>query len=121
VPTLCAARRSLGSSHRVSRGQPTCSAEIGAYCQARKRLPEEFFAETARPTGRALQAHVNPEWLWKGRRVYVYNGAMVPMPDTPENQAAYPQPVIQRPGLGFAMVRLAAVFSLACGTVLDQR
>ena len=82
-------------AHRLSRGQRPCSAETGAYCQARKRLPEEFFAETARQTGRALQANVNPEWLWKGRRVYAYDGATVTMPDTPENQAAYPQPVIQ--------------------------
>jgi hypothetical protein len=106
-------------AHRLSRGQRACSAETGAYCQARKRLPEEFFAETARLTGRALQAKVDPEWLWKGRRVYAYDGATVTMPDTPENQAAYPQPVIQRPGLGFPMARLAAVFSLACGAVVD--
>jgi hypothetical protein len=106
-------------AHRLSRGQRACSAETGAYCQARKRLPEEFFAETARQTGRALQAKVNPEWLWKGRRVYAYDGATVTMPDTPENQAAYPQPVIQRPGLGFPMARLAAVFSLVCGAVVD--
>jgi hypothetical protein len=106
-------------AHRLSRGQSPCSAETGAYCQARKRLPEEFFRETARQTGRVLQANVDPEWLWKGRRVYAYDGATVTMPDTPENQAAYPQPVIQRPGLGFPMARLAAVFSLACGAVLD--
>ena len=106
-------------AHRLSRGQRPCSAETGAYCQARKRLPEEFFAETARQTGRALQAHVDPEWLWKGRRVYAYDGSTVTMPDTPENQAAYPQPVIQQPGLGFPMAQIAAVFSLACGAVLD--
>lgn len=57
-------------AHRLSRGQRACSAETGAYCQARKRLPEEFFSETARRTGHALQAQVNPEWLWNGRRVY---------------------------------------------------
>ena len=38
-------------AHRLSRGQRPCSAETGAYCQARKRLPEEFFAETARRRG----------------------------------------------------------------------
>src|SRR6516162_9343597 len=27
-------------AHRVSRGQRPCSAESGAYCKARKRLPE---------------------------------------------------------------------------------
>src|SRR5579884_86512 len=41
------------------------------------------------------------------------------MPDTPQNQAAYPQPVAQKPGLGFPLARIAAVFSLACGAVLD--
>ena len=33
--------------------------------------------------------------------------------------AAYPQPVAQKPGIGFPMARIAAVFSLACGAVLD--
>ena len=33
---------------RLSQGQRACSAETGAYCQARKRLPEEFFSEVAR-------------------------------------------------------------------------
>src|SRR5262249_32808864 len=62
-------------AHRVSRGQRPCSAESGAYCKARKRLPESFFADVARQTGRALDAHVDPQWLWKGRRVYVYDGS----------------------------------------------
>jgi len=106
-------------AHRVSRGQRPCSAESGAYCKARKRLPEYFFADVARQTGRALDAHVDPQWLWKGRRVYVYDGSSVSMPDTPQNQAAYPQPVAQKPGLGFPLARIAAVFSLACGAVLD--
>ena len=60
-----------------------------------------------------------PRWLWKGRRVHVYDGSSVSMPDTPANQAAYPQPVVQKPGLGFPLARIAAVFSLACGAVLD--
>src|SRR5262245_13950058 len=29
-------------AHRLARGQPPCSAQTGAYCQARKRLPETF-------------------------------------------------------------------------------
>src|SRR4029079_18767096 len=41
------------------------------------------------------------------------------MPDTPENQQAYPQPDTQHPGLGFPLARIAAVFSLSCGAVLD--
>jgi hypothetical protein len=41
-------------AHRLARGQSPCSADTGAYCQARKRLPESFFADVARHTGRAL-------------------------------------------------------------------
>jgi hypothetical protein len=106
-------------AHRLARGQSPCSPETGAYCQARKRLPEAFVADVARQTGRSLQANVDPRWLWKGRRVYAYDGSSVSMPDTPENQAAYPQPAVQKPGRGFPLARIAAVFSLACGAVLD--
>src|SRR5207237_5660482 len=81
--------------------------------------PEPFFADVARRTGRALEDGVDPRWLWKRRRVYVYDGSSVTMPDTPENQSAYPQPVVQKAGLGFPLARIAAVFSLACGAVLD--
>ena len=106
-------------AHRISRGQGPCSAETGAYCQARKRLPEKFFSDVARQVGRGLEDGVDPQWLWKNRRVYVYDGSSVSMPDTPQNQSAYPQPVVQKPGLGFPLARIAAVFSLACGAVLD--
>ena len=106
-------------AHRVSRGQSPCSAQTGAYCQARKRLPERFFSDVARRTGRALHDGADPQWLWKGRRVYIYDGSVVSMPDTPENQREYPQPDTQKPGLGFPLARIAAVFSLACGAVLN--
>jgi hypothetical protein len=106
-------------AYRVSRGQRSCSAETGAYCQARKRLPEEFFAAVARQTGQALDEGAHGRWLWKGRRVLAYDGSTVSMPDTPENQQAYPQPPQQEPGLGFPLARIAAFFSLSCGAVLD--
>ena len=106
-------------AHRLSRGERSCSAETGAYCQARKRLPEEFFSNVARQTGRALETGVDRQWHWKQRRVYVFDGSTVSMPDTLENQRAYPQPVVQKPGLGFPLARIAAVFSLSCGAVLD--
>jgi hypothetical protein len=106
-------------AHRLAQGQSPCSAETGAYCQARKRLPESLFSDVARHTGRALDAKIESQWLWKRRRVYIYDGSSVSMPDTPKNQAAYPQPDTQKPGLGFPLARIAAIFSLACGTVLD--
>ena len=106
-------------AHRVSRGQRPCSAETGAYCQARKRLPENFFSCVARLVGKNLDDQVDPAWLWKDRPVYMFDGTTVSMPDTPENQAAYPQVYNQKPGLGFPIARVCTIMSLACGTVLD--
>ena len=36
------------------------------------------------------------------------------MPDTPENQKAYPQVSNQKPGLGFSIARIEAIISLTC-------
>ncbi len=106
-------------AHRISREQRPCSAETSAYCQARKRLPEKLFSEVARQTGRGLEANANEQWLWNGRRVLAYDGSTVSMPDTPENQQAYPQPPQQKPGVGFPLARIAVFFSLSCGAVVD--
>lgn len=41
------------------------------------------------------------------------------MPDTPENQAVYPQPVVQQPGIGFPLARVTVLLSLATGACHD--
>ena len=41
------------------------------------------------------------------------------MPDTPENQAGYPQPPAQQPGIGFPLARVAVLLSLATGACHD--
>jgi hypothetical protein len=105
--------------HRTASGQSRCSARTGAYCQARKRLPEKFFSAVARLVGRNLADQVQGDWLWKGRHVYMFDGTTVSMPDTPKNQAAYPQVYNQKPGLGFPIARVCTIMSLACGAVLD--
>ena len=106
-------------AHRLGNGQSACSAETGAYCTARKRLPEKFFADVARKTGRALNAQASSQWSWKGRQVYMFDGTTVSMPDTPANQSAYPQPDTQKPGLGFPIARIGTIASLACGAILN--
>jgi len=107
-------------AHRLAQGQSPCSAETGAYCQARQRLPESFFADVARQTGHPLEANVDPPWLWKGRPVYLFDGTTVTMPDTPENQEAYPQVYHQQPGVGFPIARVGALISLACGALMNR-
>ena len=106
-------------SHRVSQGQRPCSSETSAYCQARKRLPEKFFSTLTRLVGQTLDKQGRPDWLWKGRRVLMFDGTTVSMPDTRQNQRAYPQTDRQKSGLGFPIARVGAITSLACGAILD--
>jgi hypothetical protein len=100
-------------------GQPACCAETGAYCKARFRLSEEHLHGLARCTGAQLHGKARTAWLWKGRRVKIADGTTAIMPDTEANQAEYPQPDGQKPGLGFPMIRMVVLFCLATGAVLD--
>lgn len=70
-------------------------------------------------TGQAMTASALPVWKWQGRAVRLVDGTTVPMADTPTNQAAFPQPASQKPGLGFPICRLLGLFCLSSGAVLD--
>ncbi len=91
----------------------------GAYCQARLRLPLEMVTALARKTGRLLSHKALLAWQWRGRAVKLVDGTGLSMPDTPENQAVYPQPGTQAPGVGFPLARMVAVICLATGAALD--
>lgn len=104
---------------RVTQGLSPCSADTGAYCTARGDLPEEAVHALVRDTGRQVEDESPETWLWHGRKVRVVDGSTITMPDTPENQAVYPQAKTQKPGCGFPIARLLVVFSLSVGTVLE--
>jgi hypothetical protein len=104
---------------RLAGGLPRCSTHTGAYCRARQRLPVEMVATLARHTGRVMAERTPPSWHWRGRAVRLVDGATVALPDTPQNQALYPQPRSQQPGLGFPLCRLVGILCLASGALLD--
>jgi hypothetical protein len=104
---------------RFARGLAPCSPDTGAYCKARQRLPEKAIADLVRHTGRQLVDQAPAGWLWKGRHVKIVDGSSTSMPDTPENQKEYPKQRHLPEGVGFPLMRLVVVFSLAVGTVLD--
>jgi hypothetical protein len=106
-------------AHRVASGQAPCSPNTASYCNARGRLPTGVLCTLTRRTAAELQAAAAPEWKWNGRDVIIADGSHVSMPDTPENQASYPQPSVQQPGLGFPLARLAVLLSLATGACHD--
>lgn len=117
-PSLAAAVEGF-LAWRLSQGLSPCSTNTGAYSRARGRLAEQLLATLTRHTGRELARQALPQWLWKGRHVKLFDGSTVSMPDTPANQAAYPQQANQKPGVGFPLARIGVLFSLSVGSVLD--
>lgn len=101
----------------VERGE-IASTSTAAYCQARKRLDARFVQEVGRQVRERLAALPAPYGLWQGRAVKVLDGSSVSLADTPENQAAYPQPSSQKAGCGFPVMRLACMFALSSGALL---
>ena len=107
-------------AHRTASGLGPCSPNTASYCNARGRIPTAVLRDLAKRTAGELQAGTPERWTWNGRRVFIADGSHVSMPDTPENQARYPQPQAQRPGIGFPLARLAVLLSLATGACHDR-
>jgi len=104
---------------RLVGGLPVCSTHTGAYCRARQRLPREMVRALTQFTGRRMSECTPPAWHWRGHPVRLVDGTTVPMPDTPANQAAYPQPRSKKPGLGFPLCRMLGLICLGSGAVLN--
>jgi len=106
-------------AHRAANGVAVCSFNTASYCNARSRVRTDVFRTLAMRTAQELHRSVTDEWKWNGRSVFIVDGTHVSMPDTPENQAVYPQPEVQQPGIGFPLARLAVLLSLATGACHD--
>jgi Transposase DDE domain len=106
-------------AHRAASGSRVCSPNTASYCNARSRIHTGVLRTLATRTAEELQASVAQEWKWNGRRVFIADGSHVSMPDTPENQAVYPQPPTQQPGLGFPLARILVLLALATGACHD--
>jgi hypothetical protein len=105
-------------SYLVGESQEIPSTDTSAYCQARSRLPEKLLEKLFDKAAQSLSEKVKIEHLWCGRNVKVIDGSSVSMPDTVENQKAYPQPSSQKPGCGFPIAKLGVMFNLATGAAI---
>jgi len=104
---------------RLVGGLSPCSTHTGGYCRARQRLPLTMVRTLSRQSGRLMAERLPPAWHWQGRPVRLVDGTTVTMPDTSENQALYPQPRSQQPGLGFPLCRLVGLLCLGSGAILN--
>ena len=105
-------------SERIAAGLPASSLNTGGYCQARERLPLLLPQRLCQITGQRLETLMPAAWRWHGRRVMIFDGTTVSMPDTDDNQADYPQSREQAPGLGFPIARLGGLIGLSSGAVV---
>ncbi len=104
---------------RLVGGMRPCSTSTSAYCQARAHLPLAMVSTLVLQTGEIIAEGAANWWHWRGRRVRLVDGATVTLPDTEENQVAYPQPNSQKKGLGFPICRLVALLCLGSGALLN--
>jgi len=104
---------------RLVTGLSVCSTHTGGYCRARQRLPVEMVTGLARYIGQQIDEQLPSKWRWNGRRVRLVDGTTVTMPDTTDNQAAYPQQGGQKPGLGFPICRVVGITCLSSGALLN--
>lgn len=107
--------------HQQQCGGDVPTVDTGDFCRARGKLSEAALRDLATETGETAETQAPEEWLWKGRHAKLVDGFTFTMPDTSANQAAYPQPSSQKPGLGFPIARVCAILSLATATVLDMK
>lgn len=90
-----------------------------AYVQARLRLPRERLEQALTATAAAAATRIGQPATLQGRPIKVVDGSSVQLADTPQNQKCYPQPGSQKVGCGFPVLKLAVLFCLHSGTVLQ--
>jgi hypothetical protein len=89
-----------------------------AYCQARKRLPLGVWQHLLESTAARLRRATEQDSRWRGHRVWIVDGSSFSMPDVPALRRHFGQPPSQRPGCGFPVAKLLAVFDLSTGMLL---
>lgn len=105
-------------SYASIKGIKVPSSSTASYCTARKKLEEQMLSDILAHTADRLE--LMPEaGMLNNRRVIVVDGTGVTMPDTPQNQAVWPQLSTQKPGCGFPSARICACFSLETGALLS--
>ena len=89
-----------------------------AYCQSRNKLPLHLLQRIRCLTAQAAWRGVAGWTLLQGRRLKSVDGSSARLADTPKNQKAFVQPTSQNPGAGFPVIKIAALFCVASGSIL---
>ncbi len=88
-----------------------------AYCQARARIPLERFRQAMEESAQAADKLADGVPGWE-RPIKAVDSTCVQLADTGDNREVYPYASGQRPGCGFPVMGVLALFSLASGAIL---
>jgi len=106
-------------AHQQQTDGATPTSDTGDYCRARAKLSEDALHALTVVIAAEVQQQADAMWQWKGRHAKLVDGFTFTMPDTPANQAAYPQHSAQKPGVGLPIARAVAILSLATACLMD--
>ena len=107
------------ANYQRQAGGPVPSGDTGDYCRARAKLDWQALRDLVRCIASRLEASAPQDWLWQGRSTKLIDGFTFTMPDTPDNQEAFPQQNTQAEGVGLPIARACVVLSLATGAIYD--
>lgn len=105
-------------AHCQQQGCDSPTSDTGDYCRARRKLPLGALQELSDTVARELESAVKPNWLCNGRHAKSIDGFTFTMPDTPANQAQYPQARTQADGVGLPIARVLLTVSLATAGIV---
>ena len=107
-------------SHCEQTGLHAPADDTDAYCRARAKLSEAALRELSGDLAVELDDGADADWLWRGKyHAKLVDGFTFTMPDTPQNQALYPQLKSHQRGVGLPIARATAIISLATACVMD--
>ena len=117
--SACASAVADIATYMLQTSQRPPSGDTGDYCRARAKLSLPALRRLVVESAGHLERDADESWLWKGLHAKLVDGFTFTMPDTPENQEAFPQLKEQHPGVGLPIARACTVVSLATACVCD--
>ena len=101
----------------ASRQMAAPDEDTSAYCRARMRLPIKLLLKAARFMVHKVCASADASAQQQGR-LLVMDGTAITLQDTVANREAYADAPGQKPGCGFPLMKLVALFDLRTGAWL---
>jgi hypothetical protein len=90
-----------------------------SYCEARSRLPAKALAAFVDDLCGDNRTADYSSRSWLGHSVFVADATSASAPDEPVLQGLWPQPVTQKPGLGFPAIKMLGLLDLVTGMIVQ--